>query len=719
MKRLALLLTFALFLLLPTSVAAAECQFVLGFATLRDLIGHEIVGECLENEHHGANGDALQRTSGGLLVWRKADNWTAFTDGYRTWINGPNGLVQRHNTERFDWEHDYAPGGGIATPTPTPTLTPTPEPTPIPTPTLRPTPTPTPVPSKASRAALAKRAIRALPWVQDGVGKFWNSQRRYGESPEEWEANTLRRLLRIADLSPEAAMVLVLKSWLRDGLIWEDEQVILRLSTIADGDPYSVLQLVTMPFLDSVTFNDSEILDALDGVLWYSPNKEKDLRDLLVHPAIRGGIKDGERAIVELLAIGKRTPEIATAIDTLPWVQDGIEASENRAIFVLYEASQGTRQLTSVLVQNSWVRDGLTKAEQDVVWDLLSMSRFSSRPDEPLALSILSMPFLKDVDEFDAQTLDSLRRLHVSDEVDYLRQVLSHPTLRGGITDNQRSRVVFLGLAVSSDSKRHFPDVLESLLDPRKSTVEERIISLPHAGRIRLAVAHIGRGKFRTLDNLERAVRRQEEFMLEAFPVKYVGVLAAEITPTAGGASFGGGMIAIDPGGENNLGLVAHEVAHKYGFGDSSWLIEGSAEVLRVASEGTSLRVRDVHLSLCRIAENLSEIDRIESVPRPDEGIDVFPYMTLNCPYVMGLGLFADLYTQLGDRKFRHGFRRLYLKARDGAHKNTCVELERAVCLVREAFVTDAATARDAAIAEPIIDFWYYGSRAEIRKRGR
>ena len=104
MKRLAVLLGFALFLLLPTSVAAAECQFVLGFKTLRDLIGHEIVGECLEIEHYEANGDSLQQTTGGLLVWRKADNWTAFTDGYRTWINGPNGLEQRLNTERFLWE---------------------------------------------------------------------------------------------------------------------------------------------------------------------------------------------------------------------------------------------------------------------------------------------------------------------------------------------------------------------------------------------------------------------------------------------------------------------------------------------------------------------------------------------------------------------------------------------------------------------------------------
>ena len=106
----------------PSSPLRADCQFVLGFKTLRDLIGHEIVGECLENEHYNATGDSVQQTTGGLLVWRKADNWTAFTDGYRTWINGPNGLEQRLNTERFEWEPDYAPSGGIAGPSADPLI---------------------------------------------------------------------------------------------------------------------------------------------------------------------------------------------------------------------------------------------------------------------------------------------------------------------------------------------------------------------------------------------------------------------------------------------------------------------------------------------------------------------------------------------------------------------------------------------------------------------
>ncbi len=95
--------------LVPTTsdaepLTAANCRFVLGFKTLHDAIP-ETVGDCKVNEHYNiANGDALQETTGGLLVWRKADNFTAFTDGYRTWVNGPYGVQQRLNTERLEWE---------------------------------------------------------------------------------------------------------------------------------------------------------------------------------------------------------------------------------------------------------------------------------------------------------------------------------------------------------------------------------------------------------------------------------------------------------------------------------------------------------------------------------------------------------------------------------------------------------------------------------------
>lgn len=102
----------------------ATCRFILGFAALRARVPGQ-VGQCLQDEQHNpANGDGVQRTTGGLLVWRKADNWTAFTDGYRSWVAGPYGLERRLNAERFPWE---GPGSGagsaLASPVAASTLT--------------------------------------------------------------------------------------------------------------------------------------------------------------------------------------------------------------------------------------------------------------------------------------------------------------------------------------------------------------------------------------------------------------------------------------------------------------------------------------------------------------------------------------------------------------------------------------------------------------------
>lgn len=83
---------------------AQDCTFQLGFKTLHDLLP-DIVGDCLDNEQHNpATGLTQQSTTNGQLTWRKADNWTGFTDGQRTWINGPEGLQQRLNSEQFPWE---------------------------------------------------------------------------------------------------------------------------------------------------------------------------------------------------------------------------------------------------------------------------------------------------------------------------------------------------------------------------------------------------------------------------------------------------------------------------------------------------------------------------------------------------------------------------------------------------------------------------------------
>ena len=809
MNRYAVVLALAIYLLMPTTLAAAECQFVLGFATLRDLIGHDIVGECLENEHHGANGDALQQTSGGLLVWRKADNWTAFTDGYRTWINGPNGLVQRLNTERFAWEADYAPGGGIATPTPTPVPTPSPESLIRVEQAIAALPLVQRDPGFASGfqrlarvsqpvfwalleqvgsneffrpddlAAIAEvdestalqivrmpfmstpsqgddyavleyasrlagldlaglqqilshpklqggitddhittfvllvletwhpetaAAIQALPWIQDGVSRrSLDYLSSIGEDPKVQEEGLVLTLATIAAKSREVSISLLRKPWIHDSITTWEIVVTGHLLDIASQDAAGARQLLAMPFLDSVTSNDAGILFALSSL---ARSDRRGFREVLIHPALRDGITDDQQNVVESLVLAKRDPTLAAAIQDLPWVQDGLDASEERAFSTMQEVSRGTRQLVPALARKSWVRDGLSKDEIDALWRLAAISRTSGLQDEAAALAILEMPFLDDFDAADNAAVDSLSVLlhstSTSDE-SYLRQTLSHPRLGGKITDSNKSLVAVL------HAVRKRPELFSVLLDPGQTSVEERTIKLPLAGEVLLAVVHTRRGTFRTMDILDRTVRAQEVFMLEAFPRKFVGLLVADVSDAAGG---GGqlGLPFIDPGGENNVSLIAHEVAHTYWSYGASWLREGGAIVLELAAQNLlSGALSRPFRHNCLLADSLSDLERVEReiILSGDTIDEIFP--TGICPYDMGWGLFRDLNRGLGDGAFRQGFRSLYLKLKNDEHRDVCYVPRLSVCYMNAAFVTDASP-ETAAIAEPIINRWYYGS---------
>jgi hypothetical protein len=81
------------------------CQVVLGFALLEAYVGPSVVGACLEPERFDpSTATSEQRTSRGLLVWRKTEGVLAFTDGHHTWLLGPDGLQQRLNAQRYCWE---------------------------------------------------------------------------------------------------------------------------------------------------------------------------------------------------------------------------------------------------------------------------------------------------------------------------------------------------------------------------------------------------------------------------------------------------------------------------------------------------------------------------------------------------------------------------------------------------------------------------------------
>jgi len=142
----------------PSAVLAqAPCSFVLGFAELRDMLGADIVGDCLEDQRQVPGGDARQRTTIGELIWRAADGATLFTNGATTWVLGPFGLQMRASEQRFDWE-----AVSVA-----PAPAPLPEPAPV-----RPAPAPRVSPEVASRCyRMATDVItEILPRARAGSG---------------------------------------------------------------------------------------------------------------------------------------------------------------------------------------------------------------------------------------------------------------------------------------------------------------------------------------------------------------------------------------------------------------------------------------------------------------------------------------------------------------------------------------------------------------------
>jgi len=96
--------------LLEANGPTLGCSYPPRLAAFRSKIGPSLVGECVEDALFAADADATQRTTNGKLIWRRADERAAFTDGADTWLDGPNGIVRRHSHERYAWEPDEAAG---------------------------------------------------------------------------------------------------------------------------------------------------------------------------------------------------------------------------------------------------------------------------------------------------------------------------------------------------------------------------------------------------------------------------------------------------------------------------------------------------------------------------------------------------------------------------------------------------------------------------------
>ncbi len=522
--------------------------------------------------------------------------------------------------------------------------------------------------------------IESLPWVKDGM------------TVDEQEA--VIQLLYIASDRRLAAWELVHKPWMQDDHSASENQAIVLLASIVAVDGVSAEHIVGMPFLESFERNDLVILETLSTL------DQEGLRWLLSHPTLTGVSAEAQPAAIALLRLEWEQPESAAAIMALPWIGDGIGPSEIKAVLQLQELALDSQGVFWALTPSRWVQDGLDLDETTVVTALRGISGVSfSKRDETAALRIAAMPFLETVDGVDAAAVSSLRSLFwESDEENYLLQVLAHPTLADGISDDEAIVVAALGIVVSER-----PDLLDTLLDLGQGAVEKRIIQLPLTGEVTLSVLNVNPGTYTTMNQLEQILRAQEGFMDVPFPRSYVGLLIADATSKGGGGGPSG-LITVDPVYVEDDYIIAHELAHAYWPFWPAWIAEGGADFMTTVSASKQFSSHE-----CSLADTLSDLDRLYE-ELSESGQSTAIIRESGCAYSLGRGLFLDLYETLGDEAFRRGFGRLYVSMRDEERDDQCAGLEEGLCYVKAAFVADA-TPESAALAEPVIDHWYHGPR--------
>ena len=180
----------------------------------------------------------------------------------------------------------------------------------------------------------------------------------------------------------------------------------------------------------------------------------------------------------------------------------------------------------------TWAEDGLDSDEMTVVAALGGIAGVSmAKRDEAATLRIAAMPFLESVEGVDAAAASSLHSLFwASDEENYLKQVLAHPTLEHGISDAEAFVVAALGVVVEDR-----PDLLETLLDLGPDAVEKRIIQIPLAGEVTLSVLNVSLAPTAPSTSWNRHCALKKRLWTSPFREATSGLLVADATSAGGG----------------------------------------------------------------------------------------------------------------------------------------------------------------------------------------
>ncbi len=207
-------------------------------------------------------------------------------------------------------------------------------------------------------------ALRELPWLWDGPQPV--------EEDAFWILWDTAHSLQVGELF----RLLLSKPWARDDLTPVEAQVVVTLTRMfrnnywspsldisAEDSSADFSRIMGMQFLETIDEADVAIVRALTS----QPASNRGR--VLSRPSLAGGITDDfPVAILELLVLARRDPDLAANLRALPWIQDGIDGSEGELASVLIEV---VREHPAIL-DLPWIQDGADPTEAEAVRTLVA-----------------------------------------------------------------------------------------------------------------------------------------------------------------------------------------------------------------------------------------------------------------------------------------------------------------------------------------------------------
>ena len=450
--------------------------------------------------------------------------------------------------------------------------------------------------------------------------------------------------------------------------------------------------LTRLPWVsDGVTELEQEAVDNLTYIGGYDVS---DLRSVLRLGWVRDGITEVEESGLRWLSqvslltyLGHSNAQNATSIIALPWFRDGVTTIEAEAVRSLAwlgdEDDASEVDIPEAVGALRWFRDGINETEHDLLLWLAYLDYWS----EEAAVAVVDMPFLSSIERDDVLALRSLHQL-ASSRDGRLEAVLSHPTVRDGITDDETTLVAATGTIRGASEVRR-------ILEPGNARTEVVFEQTRHTPNLKISVIRTGtQSRQSTTDDIRDAVEFVEGIMSRPLPVSHIIFVVDDHAVTEGyaGTNYGFAFSALPDDEQHETpydtfsfrSLIIHETAHFFWRGHASWIDEGvanSLEYLYGLAAGVSPGLRErPHRGSCE-AHDLEMLTEWDTSPE-QQG-------RYGCNYFLGQLLFQDLLDELGREAFSQRLQELYrlsLETKDDPEGETP-----GIAEVRETFPDQAA----------------------------